>query len=106
MIYWEWFGLIIGAALLISLAIVIRGWLSIVAAHMTIGRIYDDTKQTLTGIHQTLTGINQTLAGLDQTLSGVTQAVATGHQILERMDQSADERQRETITAIENLRRL
>jgi hypothetical protein len=85
---WEWFNGGAGAAsivgLIVTIGSVISGW------HLKrlLADIHASTQLTLTNMRK-----------------GFTESQERLGQILERMDQRADERHRETITAIETLRR-
>jgi hypothetical protein len=92
---WEWFNTGAGAAsivgLIVTIGSVISGWhLKRLQAD-----IHASTQLTLTDIRK----------GFAESQQAIAQTVSHLGDILDRMDRRADERHRETITAIETLRR-
>jgi hypothetical protein len=92
---WEWFNTGAGAAsivgLIVTIGSVISGWhLKRLQAD-----IHASTQLTLTDMRK----------GFTESQQAIAQTVSHLGDILDRMDQRADQRQRETITAIETLRR-
>jgi hypothetical protein len=84
MSWWEWFGVIAGGASVASLPVaVVLGWFG---------------KRTAIDIHA---ATQSTLADISK---GFRESQQTLGQILERMDQRADERHREVIEVIRTLK--
>jgi hypothetical protein len=99
---WEWFNTGAGAAsivgLIVTIGSVISGWhLKRLQAD-----IHASTQLTLTDMRK---GFSESHEHLAASQKAIAEAVSGIGQILERMDQRADERHRDTITAIDTLRR-
>jgi hypothetical protein len=88
---WEWFGVIAGGASVASLPVaIVLGWFG----KRTAVDIHAATQLTLMDLRK---GFSESQERLGQTMAGLGQ-------ILERMDERADERHREVIQVIQALK--
>ena len=94
----EWFAVIAGGASVASLPVaIVLGWF----VKRTAVDIHAATQLTLTDLRK---GFSESQERLGEAVTGIGQGVNQLGAILERMDQRADERQREMIQVLQTLK--